>query len=127
MLAFSIWNALWAAFVAFMFITVLMMMFSVIVDIFRDRELSGWGKAVWLLSLVLFSLVTLLVYMIVRGPGMAQRQERAATEARTSFDSYVKDVAGDGAATELERAAAMHNAGQISDDEYAALKAKILD
>ena len=126
MLAFSIWNAIWVAFMAFIFITLLMMMFSVIVDIFRDKELSGWGKAGWLLCLALFSLFTLLIYMIVRGPGMAERQDQAQADAQASFDSYVRNVAADGAASELERAAAMHQAGQISDDEYATLKTKIL-
>jgi len=125
-IAFSFWNAIWVAFASFVFITVLMMMFSVIVDIFRDNELSGVAKAAWLLSLALFSLLTLLAYTILRGPGMAMRQAQADADAQAKFDSYVREVAGGGAASELERAAAMHGAGQITDQEYAALKAKIL-
>ena len=126
MLAFSIWNALWVAFVAYLFITVLMMMFAVIVDIFRDDSLSGWGKAGWLLALAVFTLLSMLVYVIVRGQGMAERSAKADAEAKDSFDSYVRDVAGGGAASELEKAASMHAAGQLSDEEYGALKAKIL-
>jgi len=126
MLAFSVWEALWVTFVAFLFISVLMMMFSVIVDIFRDHEMSGWVKAIWLICLVFFSLITLLVYMIVRGQGMAERSAKEQVEAKESFDSYVRDVAGGGAASELEKAAAMHNSGKLDDAEYAALKAKIL-
>lgn len=126
MLAFSVWEALWVTFVAFLFISVLMMMFSVIVDIFRDQEMSGIAKAIWLIALVFFSLITLLVYMIARGQGMAERSAKEQVEAKESFDSYVRDVAGGGAASELEKAAAMHNSGKLSDDEYAALKTKII-
>lgn len=126
MLAFSIWNAIWLVFVSFLFITVLMMIFSIVVDIFRDKELSGWAKAAWLFFLVVFTLLTALVYVIVRGKGMAERSMKEQVEAKESFDAYVRDVAGGGAASELEKAAALHGAGRISDDEYTALKAKIL-
>jgi hypothetical protein len=126
MLAFSIWEALWVTFVAFLFISVLMMMFSVIVDIFRDPEMSGFAKAAWLFALVFFSLITLLVYIIVRGNGMAERQAKEKEQAQESFDSYVRDVAGGGAASELEKATALHASGKLSDDEFASLKAKIL-
>lgn len=126
MLAFSIWEALWVTFAAFLFIAVLMMMFSVIVDIFRNHEMSGLAKAAWLIGLIFFSLITLLIYMIVHGDGMAKRSAKEQVEAKESFDSYVRDVAGGGAASELEKAAAMHNSGKLSDTEYEALKAKIL-
>lgn len=126
MLAFSIWNAIWLVFVCFIFITVLMMLFSVVIDIFRDKELSGWAKAAWLLFLVFFTLLALLVYVIVRGKGMAERELKEQVEAKESFDAYVRDVAGGGAASELEKAATLHAAGSISDEEYAALKGRIL-
>ena len=126
MLAFSLWNAIWIVFVSFVFIAVLMMMFSVITDIFRDHELSGWGKAAWLIALLFFTFLTLIVYVIVRGDGMVKRSAKEQVEAKQSFDAYVRDVAGGGAASELEKASALHNAGKIDDAEYAALKAKIL-
>ena len=126
MLAFSVWNAIWLVFVSFVFIAVLMMMFSVITDIFRDDELSGWGKAAWLIALLFFTFLTLIVYVIVRGDGMVKRSAKEQVEAKQSFDAYVRDVAGGGAASELEKASALHSAGKIDDAEYAALKAKIL-
>lgn len=126
MFAFSIWNALWVVFVTYLFITVLMMMFSVIADIFRDKSLSGGAKAAWLMFLAFFTLLALLAYVVVRGRGMAERSAQQQLEAKESFDSYVKEVAGGGAASELEKAAALHTAGKIDDAEYAALKAKIL-
>ncbi|HSJ91155.1 MAG TPA: SHOCT domain-containing protein [Ilumatobacter sp.] len=126
MLAFSVWEAIWVVFVSFVFISVLIMIFSIVADIFRDDQLSGWAKAAWLFFLVVFTLLTALVYVVVRGDGMAKRSARQQVEAKQSFDAYVREVAGGGAATELERAAAMHEAGKISDEEYARLKAKIL-
>ncbi len=126
MLAFSIWNAIWVVFVTFLFISILMMLFSVIIDLFRDDSLSGLAKAVWVVVLVVFPLIGLLVYLIARGDGMAQRSIRDQVEAKESFDSYVREVAGGGAASELEKASAMHDAGRLSDDEYATLKARIL-
>ena len=126
MLAFSLWNAIWIVFVSFVFIAVLMMMFSVITDIFRDEELGGWGKAAWLIALLLFTFITLIVYVIARGDGMVKRSAKEQVEAKQSFDAYVRDVAGGGAASELEKASALHNAGKIDDAEFAALKAKIL-
>ena len=126
MLAFSIWNALWVVFVVFIAVNVLMMLFAVIFDLFRDKELGGMSKALWILVLLLFPLIGLLIYVIVRGNGMAERSMSQQQEAKESFDTYVRDVAGGGAASELEKAAALHAGGQLSDEEYAALKQRIL-
>ncbi len=126
MLALSIWEAIWLVFVIFVFITALMMIFAIVIDIFRNKEMSGGKKALWLIALVFFTLITALIYVIVHGQGMTERQVKEQVEAKESFDQYVRDVAGGGAASELERAATLHNEGKISDEEYAALKAKIL-
>ena len=126
MLAFSFWDAFWLIFIAFLWINLLMVFFSVIFDLFRDHELSGWGKAGWLIVLLFLPFLGLLVYVIARGPGMAQRSMKQQADSQADFDSYVRDVAGSGAAGELEKASALHAAGSLSDDEYAALKSKIL-
>lgn len=126
MLAFSIWNAIWVVFVAFLFVNLLMMFFAVIVDLFRDKELSGVAKVVWIIVLIGLPLLGLLIYVIARGQGMAERSVQEQVKAQESFDAYVRDVAGGGAATELEKASALHAQGKLSDDEYAALKARIL-
>jgi ABC-type multidrug transport system fused ATPase/permease subunit len=125
-IAFSIWNAIWLVFVTFLFISVLMMLFSVIVDLFRDDSLGGFAKAIWVIVLIFFPLIGLLIYVIVRGKGMTERSIKEQVDAKQSFDSYVRDVAGGGAASELEKAKGLHSSGAISDEEYAALKAKIL-
>ena len=126
MLAFSVWNAIWVVFISFLFINVLMMLFAVIADLFRDHEMSGVSKVIWIVVLIGLPLIGLLIYVLARGQGMADRAISDQVQAQESFDSYVPDVVGGGAATELEKAGALHAAGQLSDDEYATLKARIL-
>ena len=126
MLAFSIWEAIWLIFVTFVFVSVLMMLFSVIVDLFRDDSLSGWGKAAWIIVLIVLPFLGLLIYVIARGAGMTDRAFKHQAETKESFDAYVRTVSGSGPASELERANALHMAGKLSDEEFAQLKAKIL-
>jgi len=125
MLAFSFWDAFWIVFIAFLWINLLFIFFSVVVDLFRDHELSGWAKAGWIILLIFLPLLGLLIYVIARGPGMARRSLDQQAAAQASFDSYVRDVAGGGAASELEKASKLHAEGKLTDDEYAALKARI--
>lgn len=126
MLAISFGEALWLIIVSFLFIAYLVALFSVMIDVFRDPDLGGVAKAIWVVALIIFPLITMVVYLIARGSGMADRELRGRAEAKQSFDSYVRDVAGSGIATELEKASALHESGRISDEEYAGLKAKIL-
>lgn len=126
MLAISFGEALWLIIVSFLFITYLMMLFSVIVDLFRDRELSGALKAVWAIALIFFPLVTMLIYLVVRGKGMAERQMKQNADAQAAVDTYIRQVAGSDPASSLATAAQLRDEGKISDEEFAALKAKIL-
>ena len=126
MLAVSFGEALWLIVVSFLFIAYLMMLFTVIIDLFRDRELGGVAKAIWAVALIAFPLLTLLVYLIVRGRGMAERSVRQQVEAQDAFDTYVRNVAGTDPAASLATAAQLHEQGKITDEEYAALKAKII-
>ncbi len=103
-----------------------MMLFSVIIDLFRDRELGGVAKALWAVALIAFPLITMLAYLIVRGDGMAKRSINEQRQVQDSFDSYVREVAGGGSASELAKAADLLDAGKIDAEEYAALKRKIL-
>jgi len=127
MLAFSLADAIWVVIVSFFFIMYLMMLFSVIIDLFRDRELSGVMKAIWIIALLFFPLLSLLVYLIARGKGMAERSVKEQVEQKEQFDAYVKSVSGSGgAAAELEKASALLDSGKISQAEFDTLKAKIL-
>jgi len=125
-LAFSFWEAFWIVFVAFLWINLILIFFSVIVDLFRDHELSGWAKAAWIVLLVVLPLLGLLIYVIARGPAVARRSADRTAADKESFDTYIRDVAGGGAATELEKASALNDEGKLTDDEYDTLTARIL-
>lgn len=113
---------LWAV----MFIGYLFALFAVIADLFRDHTLNGWWKAVWVLFLVFVPFITVLVYLIARGEGMAQRSNRAALDADAAARSYIREAAAKSPSEEIATASALLKAGTISSDEFAALKAKAL-
>jgi hypothetical protein len=126
MVAFSIWEAIWLVFVTFVFVSVLMLLFAVIVDLFRDGSLTGWGKAGWIIVLILLPFLGVLIYVIARGQGMTERAFKASADTRKDFDDYARTMSGGSPASELERATVLHDAGKLSDEEFAQLKAKIL-
>ncbi len=116
-------SAIWI----FFLLSFLMVLFSVITDLFRDRDLSGGGKAIWMLFLVFAPVVGTLVYLIVRGGGMAQRSMAQAQAAEADFKSYVQKAAGDpDPASQIEKAKVLLDAGTINQQEYETLKRKAL-
>ena len=121
-----LWDMIWFMAVVFMFLAYLMALFSIIGDLFRDRELSGGLKAVWLIALVFFPFITALVYLIVRGSGMADRAQAQASQTKAATDDYIRTVASASPADEIAKAKSLLDAGTISESEYAALKAKVL-
>ena len=118
-------NTIWWAFSFLILISDLMVLFSIIGDVFRDRELSGGAKALWVFCLIFFTFITALVYLVVRGKGMNERSEAQAAQAREAANNYIRSVAGS-PADEIGRAKALLDAGTITADEYASLKAKAL-
>ena len=121
----SIGSFFWTLFWIVVLIGYLMALFSIITDLFRDHELSGWLKAVWLIFLFFLPVLTALVYLIVRGGGMAQRSQQAARHQQQAVDTYIRDVAG-GSAAEIAKAKELLDAGAISPKEYEKLKEKAL-
>ena len=71
-----------------------MILFQIIGDLFRDKELSGWLKALWIVALIVVPFLTALIYLIARGRGMAERQAGEVQRAQAATDSYIKQVAG---------------------------------
>lgn len=123
----SFWDVVWFIFISFAFVAYLMVMFSIITDLFRDRDTSGWAKAVWIVLLIFFPLITALVYLIVRGSGMTERSMRTAEAMKEQQDSYIREVAGKASPVDqVAKAKAMLDAGAISQSEFDALKAKAL-
>ncbi|MBB3157852.1 hypothetical protein FHS07_001536 [Microbacterium proteolyticum] len=121
-----LWDLIVWFFYIFVVVAYLMVIFSIVGDLFRDRSLSGWWKALWMLCLVIVPFITAFVYLIARGRGMAERQAGEARAARDATDTYIREVAGFSATDEITKAKALKDAGAISDAEYEALKAKAL-
>ena len=120
----SFLDILWWSLTVFVFIAYLMALFSIISDLFRDRQLNGFAKAVWLLFLVFLPFITALVYLIARGKGMGERAQQQASAAQTATEDYIRSVSGSAATPtdEIERAQQLRAAGAISDAEFEALK-----
>lgn len=123
----SFWDVFWFIVISFLFMSYLILFFQVVGDLFRDREVGGLMKVIWIVALIVLPFLSLLVYLLVRGKGMAERQMQQAQAAQKAFDDYVKQAAGTGgAASELASAKSMLDSGAISAEEYEKLKAKIL-
>jgi hypothetical protein len=123
----SFWDVVWLIFISFALVAYLMVMFSIITDLFRDRNVSGAAKAVWVIALIFLPLLTSVVYLITRGKGMAERAFRSAAETRQQQDAYIRQAAGQTTPTDqIAQARALFDAGVISQSEYDALKTKAL-
>jgi Phospholipase_D-nuclease N-terminal len=122
----NIWDIFWFFFWCFAFIAYLFALFAVITDLFRDKNLNGWAKAVWVLFLIFLPFLTVFVYLIARGPGMAERGSNQMASDRAASDAYIRSVAGSSPAEEIANAKGLLDAGTITKDEFAALKAKAL-
>jgi len=100
---------------------------SVLSDLFRDHELSGIAKAVWVFFLVFIPFLGVLIYLVVRGNGMQERTLKAQTDAKKQFDSYVREQADAASpAEELSKLAELKEKGALSDAEFESAKAKLL-
>jgi len=117
---------LWSLLVIFFMIMYFMILFSVVIDLFRNHQMGGFAKALWIIFLIFIPLISLLVYVIVYGNSMAQRQQAAVTEAQQEQDAYIKQVAGTSPAEQIAQAQQLLSSGAISQDEYDKLKAKAL-
>ncbi|WP_137725521.1 SHOCT domain-containing protein [Prescottella subtropica] len=122
----SFWDFFWLILVSFAFVAYLMLLFSIITDLFRDHQTSGWAKAIWVVFLIVFPFLTALVYLIARGDGMAKRSVRAAHEVQSAQEQYIRQVAGKSGPEQIADAKALLDAGTISQAEFDALKAKAL-
>jgi hypothetical protein len=112
----------------FLFIWILIL-FHVFGDLFRDHSLSGGAKTLWVLFLVFLPFLAVFVYLIARGPGMAERAAARQQRAQQEFDGYVRDVAASGGVTPAEqiaKAKELLDAGAIDQSEFDRLKAKAL-
>ena len=91
------WSVIWVVIWIFLFVAYLFVFFYILMDLFRDHELSGWWKALWIVFLIFAPFLTALVYLIARGRGMSERQTAQARAARSETDAYLQQVTAGGA------------------------------
>ena len=117
---------LWSLLLIFFMIMYFMILFSVVIDLFRNHQMGGFAKALWIIFLIFIPLISLLIYVIVYGKSMAERQQSAVVQAQQDQDAYIKQVAGTSPAEQIAQAQQLLNAGAISQDEFDKLKTKAL-
>jgi ABC-type multidrug transport system fused ATPase/permease subunit len=121
------WSMLWFFFL-FIWIVILV---HILTDLFRDHTLSGGTKTLWVLFLVFLPFLAVLVYVITRGKGMAERSAARQQQAQEQFEGYVRSVAttegGTAApADQIAQAKQLLDSGTIDQAEFDRLKAKAL-
>jgi hypothetical protein len=121
-------NLFWTMLIFFLWILWFWLLFTVFADVFRRRDLSGWGKAGWLIFTILLPYLGVFVYLITQHDGMTERNVSQMRAQREQMDEYVRETAGTGggAAAEIERAKALLDSGAINQSEFEAIKQKAL-
>ena len=123
-------DLMWTMIIFFLWILWFWLLFTVFADIFRRHDLSGWGKAGWLIFTILLPFLGVFVYLITQNTGMTERNLERARAQKAQFDDYVRETAGGGggggAAAEIERAKSLLDSGAITQSEFDAIKQKAL-
>jgi energy-coupling factor transporter transmembrane protein EcfT len=121
-------NILWSMIIFFAWVIWIWIMIIILADVFRRKDISGWGKAAWIVFLIVLPFLGVLVYLIAQHDGMTRRSEEAAQSQQAQFEDYVRNVGGGGggAAAEIEKAKQLFDSGAITQQEFDALKAKAL-
>jgi len=122
-------DLMWTMLIFFIWILWFWLLFTVFADIFRRHDISGWGKAAWLLFTILLPFLGVFVYLITQNTGMTERNLERARAQKAQFDDYVRQTAGEsrgGATAEIERAKSLLDSGAITQSEFDAIKQKAL-
>jgi general stress protein CsbA len=120
-------DVLWTMIIFFCWVAWIWLLIIIFSDLFR-RDLSGWGKAAWVILLIVLPFLGTLIYVIANGKEMTERRVRDAAAAQAQMDDYVRSVAGSGggSAGEIEKAKQLLDSGAITQQEFDQLKAKAL-
>jgi hypothetical protein len=118
-------DVLWSMIIFFFWVIWIWIVITVLIDVFRRHDISGWAKAAWVIFVVILPWLGVLVYLIVEHDGMRERSVKQAQTQKQAFDEYVRDAAG-GAAAEIAKAKELLDSGAITQAEFEALKAKAL-
>jgi hypothetical protein len=117
----------WTILIFFAWVAWVWMAITVLGDVFRRRDLSGWGKAAWTIFIVVLPFIGVLSYLVAHSGDMAERNAKESQAAKAQMDDYVRSVAAtDGPAAEIEKAKGLLDSGSITETEYDSIKAKAL-
>ena len=119
-------DIVWSIFWLFLMVAWFWVMISVVSDVFRSTDLNGVSKALWIAFVILFPWLGVLAYLIVRGDKMQERNAELVQNMENAQKDYIRSVASVSAADELERLAALRDKGVLTEEEFAAQKAKVL-
>lgn len=123
---YDLGDALLTTLAIFFFVIWIWILITVLVDLFRDHELSGWLKAVWVFFLVFLPVITVLIYLIARGNGMRDRAIAEQKQLREASDEYIRSVAGASPVDQLHRLDELRARGAITQEEFERMKARVL-
>ena len=124
--AYELGDALLTTLAIFFMIVYIWIVITILLDLFRDHEISGWSKAFWFLFLVFIPYLTAFVYLIVRGSGMRDRAIKEQADAKKHFDEYVRETAAVSPVDELHKLDQLKQSGGVTEEEYNKMKAKII-
>jgi hypothetical protein len=117
----------WTMFLLFLWVMWFFLLFRIVGDVFRSQDLGGWAKALWILFVLVLPFLGVLIYLIVRGHAMNQRDAEDMRRGEEAFQSYVRGVAGStSSADELAKLADLKERGVITEAEFEQQKAKLL-
>lgn len=119
-------DVLWTLLIFFCFVIWFMLLFRVIIDIFRRHDIGGGHKTLWLIFVIVLPFLGVFIYLIAESGGMAERSMTDAQAAQQQFDDHVRAVSGGGSAAEIEKAKGLLDSGAITQAEFDAIKAKAL-
>jgi hypothetical protein len=125
-MSYPLLDIFWTILEFFLWLVWIWVFVMVIFDIFRSHDLSGWAKALWVLFVAIIPLIGVLVYLIVRGGSMHERQAQQARQQDDAFRSYVQQAASPTSADQLAKLADLRDRGVITADEFEREKEKIL-
>jgi hypothetical protein len=117
----------WTILIFFGFVFWIMILFNVIADIFRRDDLSGWGRVLWLIGIILLPYLGVFIYLIAEHDGLVERSMKQQEAAKSQFDQYVQSVGAKGDPTEqIAKAKSLLDSGAITQAEFEQIKQKAL-
>ena len=122
---YSFMDVFWSMIIFFFWVIWIWIVITVLIDVFRRRDIGGFAKAAWVIFVVILPWLGVLIYLIAQHDGMRDRSLKQAQAQQSAFDARVREAAG-GSADEIAKAKALLDAGTITQQEFDALKAKAL-